>query len=515
MTTAADRRPGARASPCQATRCRSTASITSSCTSATPSRRRTSSSARFGFRETAYAGLETGSARPGLATCSSRGASACVVTGTMHGGNDIARHVADHGDGVKVIALLGPRHRARPIGYAVQHGARGLVEPYEASDERWHREAGHDRERTARPCTRSSSATATRAPSCPASRRPQRRRARGRPPLRHRPHRGQRRAGPDGRVGRLLRAGLRDDRDDPRSATRTSPPSTRALMSKVMADGNGRIKFPINEPAEGKRKSQIEEYLEFYGGAGVQHIALVHDRHRRHGARRCRTAASSSCRTPDSYYQDLPEPRSARSTRTSPTCDELGILVDRDDEGYLLQIFTQAGRRPADAVLRGDRAARRAQLRRGQLQGAVRGDRARAGRARGNLLMRTSAARRSVPPSAHAQFARERPPARRGGPRSTRASPATSRSSTTIPVALPDQGGGGVRADRAGILGRGPERGTESSASSGVIHAPDRGGERLGQEGAEWLVLPSLDASEHSSRSRAQSRKCAPPRRPR
>ena len=67
-----------------------------------------------------------------------------------------------------------------------------------------------------------------------------------------------------------------------------------ALMSKVVTSGNGRVKFPINEPAEGKRKSQIDEYLEFYEGAGAQHIAVAHARHRRHGRARCAPAASSS-----------------------------------------------------------------------------------------------------------------------------------------------------------------------------------------------------------------------------
>ena len=110
-------------------------------------------------------------------------------------------------------------------------------------------------------------------------------------------------------------------------------------MSKVVTDGNGRIKFPINEPAEGKRKSQIDEYLEFYGGPGVQHIALATAtsstrsptlRDRGVEFLRCPTPTTTSCRS-----------ASARSTSRSTTCAELGILVDRDDEGYLLQIFTK------------------------------------------------------------------------------------------------------------------------------------------------------------------------------
>jgi 4-hydroxyphenylpyruvate dioxygenase len=110
-------------------------------------------------------------------------------------------------------------------------------------------------------------------------------------------------------------------------------------MSKVMSNGNERVKFPINEPAEGKRKSQIEEYLDFYRGPGVQHIAMATENIietvgtlRRQGV--------EFLRVPNTYYEDL-------IGRTGPIDEpmdalrELGILVDRDDEGYMLQIFTR------------------------------------------------------------------------------------------------------------------------------------------------------------------------------
>ena len=148
-----------------------------------------------------------------------------------------------------------------------------------------------------------------------------------------------------------------------------------ALMSKVVADGNGRIKFPINEPAEGKRKSQIEEYLEYYGGAGAQHIAVIDDRHRC-AVRELKVRGVRFLQTPGSYYEDLPA-RVGEIDEDLAALRELGILADRDDEGYLLQIFTKPiGDRPT-RVPRADRAPRRARLRRRQLQGAVRGDRAR------------------------------------------------------------------------------------------------------------------------------------------
>jgi 4-hydroxyphenylpyruvate dioxygenase len=118
-----------------------------------------------------------------------------------------------------------------------------------------------------------------------------------------------------------------------------------ALMSKVVTDGSGRIKFPINEPAQGKRKSQIEEYLDFYRGAGVQHIALT-------TTDIVRTVTELNERgveflpIPEAYYAEVPG-RIGEIDEDLADLRRLGILVDRDDEGYLLQIFTKAvGDRP-------------------------------------------------------------------------------------------------------------------------------------------------------------------------
>jgi 4-hydroxyphenylpyruvate dioxygenase len=120
-----------------------------------------------------------------------------------------------------------------------------------------------------------------------------------------------------------------------------------ALMSKVVANGNHRVKFPLNEPAIGKRKSQIDEYLEFYGGPGCQHIALAtNDILRTVDAMRADGVEFLS--TPDAYYSD-PQLRTRIGTVRVPI-EELqsrGILVDRDEDGYLLQIFTKPiGDRP-------------------------------------------------------------------------------------------------------------------------------------------------------------------------
>ncbi len=112
-----------------------------------------------------------------------------------------------------------------------------------------------------------------------------------------------------------------------------------ALMSKVMASGNGRVKFPINEPAEGRKKSQIDEYLEFFGGAGVQHVALLTD-DIVHTVSRLRARGIPFLSVPRTYYDSLVE-RVGQIDEDIDVLADLGILVDRDDEGYLLQIFTK------------------------------------------------------------------------------------------------------------------------------------------------------------------------------
>jgi 4-hydroxyphenylpyruvate dioxygenase len=112
-----------------------------------------------------------------------------------------------------------------------------------------------------------------------------------------------------------------------------------ALMSKVMANGNDRVKFPINEPAEGKKKSQIEEYLEYYKGPGVQHIAMATD-DIVDTVSRLRDQGVEFLRVPGIYYREL-EQRVGKIDEPLDKLEELGILVDRDDEGYMLQIFTK------------------------------------------------------------------------------------------------------------------------------------------------------------------------------
>ncbi|CAD5276299.1 MULTISPECIES: 4-hydroxyphenylpyruvate dioxygenase [unclassified Imperialibacter] len=112
-----------------------------------------------------------------------------------------------------------------------------------------------------------------------------------------------------------------------------------ALMSKVMSNGNGRVKFPINEPADGAKKSQVEEYLDFYNGSGIQHIAVATD-DIIETVTQLQSRGVEFLNVPTTYYDDLLD-RVGHIDEDLEPLKKLGILVDRDDEGYLLQIFTK------------------------------------------------------------------------------------------------------------------------------------------------------------------------------
>ena len=117
-----------------------------------------------------------------------------------------------------------------------------------------------------------------------------------------------------------------------------------ALMSKVMSNGNGRIKFPINEPAEGKKKSQIEEYLDFYGGPGIQHIAIATDDIIKTVSQLKARGIEFLSAPPHTYYEAIPERLGEHMKMMKEDLKEiekLAIMVDADEEGYLLQIFTK------------------------------------------------------------------------------------------------------------------------------------------------------------------------------
>jgi 4-hydroxyphenylpyruvate dioxygenase len=296
----------------------------------------------LGFRRSAYAGLETG-VRDRSSHVLEQGRIRFVLTGPLLGTSEIARHVAAHGDGVRVIALSVPdaEHAYR---YAVQHGARGVREPWEESD-------GDGSVRMATIATYGETLhTFVERRGYAGAFLPGYTAAEGEA---------------DGDTGLLagidhvvgnVELGRLDEwvgyyervfgmTEMLHFTDRDISTEYSALMSKVMADGKGRVKFPINEPAEGKRKSQIEEYLEYYGGPGAQHIALA-TTDIVATVKELRERGVRFLVTPESYYEELPG-RIGEIDENIADLREFGILADRDDEGYLLQIFTQTiGDRP-------------------------------------------------------------------------------------------------------------------------------------------------------------------------
>jgi 4-hydroxyphenylpyruvate dioxygenase len=294
----------------------------------------------YGFADVAYRGLETGS-RESVSHLLEQGRIRLLLTGTLRSGTQIAREHARHGDGVKVIALSVPDVE-RAYAEATARGARGVVEPHELRDDdgvvrladvatygdTLHRFV--DRSGYSGIFMPGFAGKGLRAED---------------PML----------WGIDHIVGNVelgeMERWVRYYEDvfgmtemihfsDEAISTEYS-----ALMSKVVTSGDGRVKFPINEPAEGKRKSQIDEYLEFYEGAGAQHIALS-----TRDIVGTVTALSERgvefLRTPEAYYDEVPG-RVGEIAESLEDLRRLGILVDRDDEGYLLQIFTKPlGDRP-------------------------------------------------------------------------------------------------------------------------------------------------------------------------
>jgi 4-hydroxyphenylpyruvate dioxygenase len=297
-------------------------------------------STAFGMTCVAYAGPETGQ-RDYASYVLRSGSARFVVNGAARSGTDLVRHVAAHGDGVIDLALEVP-DAYHAYDYALQHGATGLEEPAIHEDEHGkviraaiaaYGETRHslvDRSDYHGPYL---PGYVEREPIVPR---------------------------PAGAPKRLFQAidhcvgnvelGRMDEwvefyhrvmgftnmaefvGDD--IATEYS-----ALMSKVVANGSRKVKFPLNEPAIGKRKSQIDEYLEFYGSAGVQHIALATG-DIVGSVREMRAAGVEFLDTPDTYYDTLRD--WVGETRVPvDTLRELRILADRDEDGYLLQIFTK------------------------------------------------------------------------------------------------------------------------------------------------------------------------------
>jgi 4-hydroxyphenylpyruvate dioxygenase len=293
--------------------------------------------AAFGFSLVAYQGPETG-VRDRVSYVVEQNKIRFVLTTPLHPKGDAAEHVFKHGDGVKSIALL-----VEDAGSAWKETtARGAVSaqpPFVLRDEN-----GEAR------------LSAIRLYGDTVHTFVERRRYRGAFLPGYVPA-----AGPDdvarpagllhvdhavGNVGwgqmntwvnfyqRVMGFKMFKHFDDQDISTEYS-----ALMSKVMTSGTERVRFPINEPAEGKRKSQIEEYLDFYGGPGVQHIALATE-NIIDTVTKLRDQGIEFLQVPTTYYDDL----TGRVGKIDEPIEELarlGVLVDRDDEGYMLQIFTK------------------------------------------------------------------------------------------------------------------------------------------------------------------------------
>jgi 4-hydroxyphenylpyruvate dioxygenase len=295
----------------------------------------------YGFERVAYQGLETG-AREHVSHVLRQGRIRLVLTGALHSDSAIAAHQHKHGDGVRVIALSVPSvgHAFRE---ATSRGAASVEEPHERSD-------AHGTVRLATIATYGETLHtfvergAYDGPFLPGF---------------EAVDDGTQDSGMllavDHIVGNVELGAMEQwvkyyedvfgmtemiHFSDEDISTEYS-----ALMSKVVSDGKGLVKFPINEPAEGKRKSQIDEYLEFYEGAGAQHIAVA-TRDIVGTVAEMRRRGVEFLTIPPAYYEDVPS-RVPEVSEQLVDLREQGILVDRDDEGYLLQIFTKpVGDRP-------------------------------------------------------------------------------------------------------------------------------------------------------------------------
>jgi 4-hydroxyphenylpyruvate dioxygenase len=291
----------------------------------------------FGFQLVAYAGLETG-IRDKTSYVLQQGKIRFVLSTALHPDSEIAEHVKRHGDGVKDLALW-VDDATSAYNETMKRGAVSVMEPVSTSDSNGTvvRAAIKTYGDTIHTFVERKNYTGIFLP--------------GFEPV-ETPHYAPKEVGlkyVDHCVGNVYLGemdtcvnfyadvmGFRnlksfDDNDISTEYT--------ALMSKVMANGNDRIKFPINEPAQGRKKSQIEEYLDFYHGQGVQHVAMATNNI-------IETVTALKSRgvdflyVPDAYYDSVLDRVGTIDEDLAPLRD-LGILIDRDEEGYLLQIFTK------------------------------------------------------------------------------------------------------------------------------------------------------------------------------
>jgi 4-hydroxyphenylpyruvate dioxygenase len=290
----------------------------------------------FGFQPLAHAGLETG-LRDRESYVLVQDKIRLVLTSPLHSNTEVGRHIDQHGDGVRVVALW-VDNATQSFNETVNRGARPFLEPTHEQDEHGYvvRSGIHTYGDTLHLFVERNDYNGPFLPGYRAWNPSYKPAPVG---LKYVDHM-------VGNVGwNEMNTWTRfyaevmgftqlvsfDDKDISTDYT--------ALMSKVMSNGNGRIKFPINEPAEGRKKSQIEEYIHFYEGAGIQHIAVATD-NIVETVTALRDRGVEFLRVPDTYYDDLRE-RIGQIDEEIETLRPLGILVDRDEEGYLLQIFTK------------------------------------------------------------------------------------------------------------------------------------------------------------------------------
>jgi 4-hydroxyphenylpyruvate dioxygenase len=289
----------------------------------------------LGFSMRNYRGLETGS-RDLVSYNIDQGSVRLVLTGALTPDHQVARFVFEHGDGVAVIALEVP-DAAAAFEATTSRGALAAIDPTEEKDRdgTFRYAAVHGYGDTLIKFVERGDYRGSFAP--------------GFEPCRAAAAQPVGLAAIDHIVGNVELGGMNRwvsffadtmgftqlvHFDDKKITTEYS-----ALMSKVMQDGTGRIKFPINEPATGRRRSQIQEYLDYNHGPGVQHVAFA-TRDIVATVSALRSRGLEFLRVPPTYYEDL-EARVGRLDEPIDRLAELGILADRDEEGYLLQIFTQ------------------------------------------------------------------------------------------------------------------------------------------------------------------------------
>jgi 4-hydroxyphenylpyruvate dioxygenase len=292
--------------------------------------------AAFGYELVAYRGPETG-IRDRVSYVLQQGKIRLVLTSAFTPEHEIAQHVAAHGDGVKVLALW-VDDAYHSYETAVERGAETAFEPYEVEDKdgKVQLAAIKTYGETIHTFVSRNGYTGAFMPGFEA-------------------RKSERKVTPVGlkyvdhcvgnvELGQMNRwvkfyqdvLGFKllitfDDKDISTKYT--------ALMSKVVASGNEYIKFPINEPAKGAKKSQIEEYVEFYRGAGVQHIAVATD-DIIDTVSRLRENGVDFLYVPEAYYEEVPG-RVGKIEEDLEELKKLNVLIDRDEDGYLLQIFTK------------------------------------------------------------------------------------------------------------------------------------------------------------------------------